>query len=166
MDNNDTQETYRPYILVVDDEPVNRTILSRILQQNNCQVVCVKNGDEAVKQAQETKFDMIMMDFHMPVMNGVTASKEIRQNEQKTPKIKRTPIIGYTTDETVESLFLEAGADAVTKKPATPDQIRRLIDTHTLPRQEAIGRQGSYPGLTMVDDRAGVSATEFDPRPL
>ncbi|MBY0292656.1 MAG: response regulator, partial [Alphaproteobacteria bacterium] len=78
------------HILVVEDHPVNQLILNRMLTTEGCDVKIANNGKEAVELTAKNKFDLILMDGEMPVMDGLQATRIIRT---KDPDI---PIIGIT----------------------------------------------------------------------
>lgn len=72
-------------ILIVDDSLINIMVGKQLLEKENILVTTANNGLEAVEKAKELDFDMILMDLQMPIMDGYTASKEIRKFNDKTP---------------------------------------------------------------------------------
>ncbi len=84
-----------PRILIVDDNEPIRYTLKRMLSQHDGWVICgeATNGKEAVQLANELKPDAVLLDFKMPIMNGLQAAKEIIKND---PSI---PIAMYTLDQ-------------------------------------------------------------------
>jgi signal transduction histidine kinase/ActR/RegA family two-component response regulator len=82
-------------ILLVDDHPMNRELGKAMLELAGCTVVTADDGDEAVRCAAEARFDVILMDIHMPRMDGLAASRAIR--EQSGPS-RHTPIIALSAD--------------------------------------------------------------------
>lgn len=86
------QEEY-PKILLVEDYKHSQIIVTRLLKKNNFNsVVVVENGAEALEEVKKQKYDLILMDMQMPVMNGFEATEKIR----KLPEYKNTPIISLT----------------------------------------------------------------------
>lgn len=105
-----------PKILLVEDYKHSQIIVTRLLKKNGfTSVVVVENGAEAVDQARQQHFDIILMDMQMPVMNGFEATERIRQ----TPEYKETPIIALTAFAMKgdKEKCLEAGATDYIPKP-------------------------------------------------
>ena len=105
-------------VLIVDDHPVNRQVLSLMLAQLPALVTTAENGAEAVKKVEETPFDIILMDLRMPVMDGYEAMRLIRADEAAR-KLPRTPIIVASAHTTPFDIIRaqEAGADEHIGKP-------------------------------------------------
>ncbi|MDB4473700.1 ATP-binding protein [Opitutaceae bacterium] len=85
------------HVLLTDDEPVNRLVLGKLLKKAGCAMDFAKNGKEAVAHALKNKYDIILMDCRMPVMDGYTATTEILKQVKDAP-----PIIAITANTTVE----------------------------------------------------------------
>ncbi len=83
-------------ILVADDDMVNREVASGLLALAHATVECVENGKEAVNAFLDREFDAILMDVHMPVMDGYTATKAIRALDH--PNAKNIPVFALTAD--------------------------------------------------------------------
>jgi len=81
-------------ILLVEDNKVNQILTKKILEKLYFKVYIANNGEEATKMACEEKYDLILMDLHMPIMNGIDATKNIRKNESCLSK--KAPIIALT----------------------------------------------------------------------
>lgn len=105
-------------VLVAEDNQVNQMIIKKMLEKLGHTVLLVGNGMEAVNIFKEAPFDLILMDHHMPVMDGMEATKIIRKMETVG---KRTPILAFTANVVEESqkAFSEAGADDFILKPVT-----------------------------------------------
>ncbi len=114
-------------VLVADDHPTNRRVVELILSSVGINVTCVEDGLQAVLAAQTQLFDAILMDMQMPVMDGLTAVKEIRA--QQTAADKRIPILMLTANALPEHIAAgrEAGADGHITKPFNPEQLLRRI---------------------------------------
>lgn len=110
-------------ILLVDDHPMNRDLTSRILHKRGYQVDVAKNGLLAFEKFQQTSYDIILMDLQMPVMDGLEATRKIRQYEQaqnsKGPVCVRVPIVAMTAydDDQERSASKNAGMDGFISKP-------------------------------------------------
>ena len=85
-------------ILVADDNEANRKIAQLILQRDGFRVDVVENGQLAVEACQQNHYDLILMDIQMPVMDGLTATEEIRKWEKKL-KVQSTKLKGKDPDE-------------------------------------------------------------------
>ncbi|MBR7621651.1 response regulator [Phenylobacterium sp. 20VBR1] len=105
-------------ILVVDDNATNRLVLCALLEQLGLAAECVVNGVEAVAAWEAKAWDAILMDIHMPEMDGVTATSSIRRREIELGRDK-TPIIAVTASVQPEETrgYLSAGMDNCVPKP-------------------------------------------------
>jgi len=115
-------------ILLVEDNPVNQRVAQRLLHKLAAEVIVANNGEEALARLAEARFDMVLMDCQMPVMDGFTATRRIRELEQRTGSRDRVPIIALTANVMSEDRenCVAAGMDAHLGKPIEPKQ---LIDT-------------------------------------
>jgi CheY-like chemotaxis protein len=115
-----------PRILVADDHPTNRKVVELMLSAH-AEVISVVNGAEAVTAFREGDFDVVLMDMQMPVMDGLTAVREIRRLEAGQ---QRTPIIMLTANALPEHVAasLAAGADRHLEKPFTTHALTSAIN--------------------------------------
>jgi CheY-like chemotaxis protein len=111
-------------ILIAEDHPVNRRLLSLLLEPMGWSLTLVENGAEAVSAAERRPFDVIIMDMQMPLMNGLEATCAIRGG---TGPNAGTPIVALTANafEDDRKAWLNAGAAVFLTKPIDP---ARLID--------------------------------------
>lgn len=117
--------TYRGRrVLLVEDNPVNQRVAQRVLQKLAAQVTLANNGAEALERIAETVFDAVLMDCQMPVMDGFTAARRIRDAERETGRA-RLPIIALTANVMSEDRekCIAAGMDAHLGKPLEPSQL-------------------------------------------
>jgi CheY-like chemotaxis protein len=110
------------HILVVDDIPLNRTLLERWLSAAGMQVVSVADGAAAVSLVCQSRFDLILMDVSMPKINGLEATKMIRALGQGTPRqayFENLPIIGVSAHAMTgdREAFMASGMDDYITKP-------------------------------------------------
>ncbi len=118
-------------ILIVEDNPVNQLLISRLLESKVWQKQIAENGEKAVSCASETKFDVIFMDIQMPVMDGVAATNAIRQGEGPN---RTTPIYALTANCLPEDQerYMAAGMDGYIGKPIAPEEmdaaLARVLD--------------------------------------
>ncbi|WP_306117330.1 MULTISPECIES: ATP-binding protein [unclassified Roseitalea] len=108
-------------ILLAEDNPVNALLARTMLEKAGHKVTLAENGQDAVRHfvAGGTAFDLVLMDVHMPVMDGAEAIRMIRSHEDAAGLAPRVPVIALTADdhaETEQSL-LALGAQAVIQKP-------------------------------------------------
>ena len=117
-------------VLLADDHPVNRKVVEMILAQADVELTSVENGAEAVQACQDGDFDIILMDMQMPVMDGLTATREIRLNEAAMG-LSRTPIVMLTANALAEHIAAAeaAGADRHLAKPFDAAELLQLVAT-------------------------------------
>jgi signal transduction histidine kinase len=117
-----------PTVLLAEDNAVNREVLTEMLQHIGCRVTAVENGAQVLSAIAMHRFDAVLMDCQMPVMDGHTAAKELRALERATEQ-DPTFIIALTADATAENRrrCFDAGMDTVATKPITQARLRELI---------------------------------------
>jgi two-component system, cell cycle response regulator DivK len=105
-------------ILVVEDQEDNRQILRDLLGNAGYQLVEAVNGEEAVAVVAKQRFDLILMDIQLPVMDGYEATRRIRA----IPDLKSIPIVAMTSYALAgdEAKALAAGCSAYITKPYSP----------------------------------------------
>jgi CheY-like chemotaxis protein len=121
--------SYQGRILIAEDNSVNRLLLERILEREGFSYLSVANGQLAVEAAQKERFDVILMDVNMPVMDGYDATKAIRSAEAALNH--RTTIVALTAlaiDGDKENC-LKAGMDAYLAKPLRHDDLIALLNS-------------------------------------
>jgi len=109
----------RPLILLAEDSKIQARMITMVLNRYNFDVEVATNGEMALEMFRENpKYDLILMDVLMPVMDGISCVKQIREFESLN-SLKRTPIIIQTADnrESQRSICLEAGCDEFLSKP-------------------------------------------------
>ena len=104
------------HILIVEDNKINQFVLKTILDIEHINVTIAENGQEALDKLDEHRFDIILMDLMVPIMDGFEATKTIRALGSEKRNI---PIIAVSADVTnnIEYKCLEAGMNAYTSKP-------------------------------------------------
>jgi CheY-like chemotaxis protein/HPt (histidine-containing phosphotransfer) domain-containing protein len=132
-------------VLLAEDNPVNRTVATRILEKAGHAVVGVENGQEAVSAFEAQPFDVVLMDVQMPGMDGLAATAAIRKLEAKTGT--RTPIIALTAramrgdrDE-----CLRAGMDGYLAKPIRVEELLSALERVATPEGKAQQQQEEAP---------------------
>ncbi|HCL56935.1 MAG TPA: hypothetical protein DHW82_08000, partial [Spirochaetia bacterium] len=112
-------------VLIVDDNDISRQIAGIILSQRNCSFSFSANGENCLSKLEEEKFDLILMDIQMPLMNGIEAVRKIRE---KNSKIK---IIAYTAYFSAQERqkYLESGMNEVLIKPLKSFELFQKIES-------------------------------------
>jgi PAS domain S-box-containing protein len=112
-------------ILLVEDNPVNQRVAQHLLQKLAADVTLAHNGADALERLAESSYDAVLMDCQMPVMDGFTATRRIRELERQSGRGKRLPIIALTANVMSEDRenCLAAGMDAHLGKPIEPAQL-------------------------------------------
>ena len=129
-------QAYSGRVLVVEDNPVNQKVAQKFLERLGCVVRVVGDGKEAVDISARERFDLILMDMQMPVMDGIEATRAIRAAETDGT---RTPIVALTAN-VLASQFqscLDAGMDDVLAKPLEASRLRDLLERIGLNRTSA-----------------------------
>jgi hypothetical protein len=113
-------------VLVAEDHPVNRAYLEAVLDKLGHSAVFAENGEEAVRAVQDQDFDIVLMDLHMPVMDGFAAARAIRALPLPRGAM---PIVALTADAFRDSQdrVRQAGMDEMLTKPAHLPQLRDLL---------------------------------------
>jgi len=142
-------------ILVVDDVALNRKVVSAILERDGHEVILAASGEEAVERASAGGFDVILMDLHMPGMDGMAATRAIRALEGPPSQV---PIHALTADVFARSGadFAEAGFDGFLTKPLDWAAIRRAVADAR--------RSGEPVAAPILDSRHMASMFEGLPR--
>jgi two-component system sensor histidine kinase/response regulator len=119
----------RRRLLLAEDNPVNQEVALGILQIEGYQVNVAKNGAEAVEAFSKSAFDLVLMDCHMPEMDGFEATRKIREME-KQGNLKRIPIVALTANAMQQDReeCLNAGMDDHLSKPYSRLQMRETLD--------------------------------------
>ena len=134
-------------ILLAEDNPVNREVAVCMLEQLGCQVVAVEHGRDAVAKTECAQFDLVLMDCQMPEMDGFSASKAIRDGEQRTGR--HVPIVALTAHAMGgdRERCLAAGMDDYMTKPYTQGELGNMI-------QRWVQRPGDEAALTSDQSKA------------
>lgn len=102
-------------ILIAEDNTINQKVLKLTLEREGFNIRIAENGQEAVEMYEAEHFDMIFMDVHMPLMDGLEATRLIRANE---PEEERIPIVALTATIAQDEIHLcsQSGMDAYLTK--------------------------------------------------
>ena len=156
-------------VLVAEDHPVNRQYIAALLENMGHLAHFTANGEEAVAAARQSSFDLVLMDLHMPLLDGVAATRAIRA----LPDAARStvPIVALTADAFAETRdrCLVAGMNDFLTKPVSPQKLatllRQLFGPDGGARTVMPGAEGSPPlrppskaTQTPVLDEAAIAA--------
>lgn len=125
-------------VLLAEDDDSNALLADVALRHFRCEVTLVSDGAAAVNAATSHRFDIIFMDYHMPVMNGLHATDAIRAFESLHRRA-RTPIVAITASAmpAERQLCLNAGMDDVLVKPFVMNDLERMLLRWTRDRAAA-----------------------------
>lgn len=131
----DRPESIEAKVLVAEDNLVNQEVAKGFLEKIGCKVDVVENGLEAVQAAKANRYDLILMDCHMPELDGFGATQQIRAFEEHSDR-DRVPVIALTADvqKGIHDQCHAAGMDDHLGKPFTQEQLRQLL-TRWLPER-------------------------------
>ncbi len=122
-------------VLVADDNLVNQKLVKILLQKIGCEAEIVSNGEEAVEKAMENEYDVCLMDMHMPVMNGIEATRKIRKKGNAA-----LPIIALTAAALKEGKeqCLRAGMNDFITQPVQLNKLKQKIMEWTVIKQRKV----------------------------
>lgn len=113
-------------ILVAEDSSVIQNLTKKILSLQNYEISAVKDGQKVIDKLESETFDLILMDIHMPVMDGMECAREIRKMKNKNADV---PIIAITGNANNYSLddFKQAGINGYLPKPLNYDTLVETV---------------------------------------
>ncbi len=123
-------------VMLVDDDAINRLAGQHILEKAGCKVVLANDGKDALNQLRHCQVDLVLMDIHMPNLDGIEATRRIRESGDYTDY--HLPIIGLTASvmKDEQQLYREAGMDDVVAKPVEIAALVRAIHNVTGERKK------------------------------
>lgn len=117
-------------VIVAEDSNVIQNLTRKILSQLNYEVISVKNGQQVLNLLAEAEYDLLLLDIHMPVMDGVECAKHIRSMEGNQKDIPILAITGNAYNHS-EAFYKEIGIQALIPKPLNYDllveEVKKLI---------------------------------------
>jgi signal transduction histidine kinase/CheY-like chemotaxis protein len=153
------------HVLAADDNPVNREILTEVMRRFDVTLTTVEDGLAAVEAAKSPRFDLIFMDVSMPGVDGLEATRRIRDWEREGSR-RRTPIIAVTAHSAGDSRrrWREAGMDDFVTKPFSLAVIEGCLKKWLEPSRADAGGQTPVDAMHVPvsgSDRAGRSADQM-----
>jgi signal transduction histidine kinase/DNA-binding response OmpR family regulator len=116
-----------PRILLVEDDKINQMVAEMTLEDINCQLDMANNGQEALDMTAARTYDLVLMDIHMPILDGYAATQRIRQREKNNNS--HLPIIAMTADAMLSNLenCSKAGMDDTLVKPINKGAFEQIL---------------------------------------
>jgi two-component system sensor histidine kinase/response regulator len=157
-------------LLLVEDNEINQQVANEILEGAGLKVTLANNGQEAVNAVKKNKYDAVLMDVQMPVMDGYTATKTIRKweggmgNEGNDP----IPIIAMTAHAMAgdEDKSLQAGMNGHVTKPIDPDQLFSTLQRWIKPSEERVQVQQPEAPIKRPESDAALPGEDELPESL
>lgn len=118
-----------PRLLMAEDNEINRKLADLLFKRNNLNLDFANNGEEAVAAVTNESYDLVFMDIEMPIMDGISATKEIKTTlGEKSP-----PIIALTAHsmDGDRERFLEAGMVDYITKPINLERLKEILEKYT-----------------------------------
>jgi len=128
-------------VLLAEDNAVNQQVVREFLHISGLQVDVARDGREALSILDQATYDAVLMDVHMPVMDGQEATRRMRGQE----KLRRLPVIALTAGVTQEerNKCLACGMNDIVAKPVDPEELIRVLLRWIPPEQDRGGQDGS-----------------------
>ena len=153
-------------VLLVEDMEMNQMVASRMLQDLGHSVVVADNGQHALEILQEEDFDLVFMDIQMPVMDGIQATRQIREKEENDGLGRHLPIVAMTAHALKgdKEKYLASGMDEYLSKPVllnelvvVIDEMIELFQLSDIPKKENMQENPLDSPLVQGADNAGAA---------
>ena len=150
------KKTYNANVLVAEDNTNNQLLMKLTLETFGLNVTIVSNGQIAVDKYKDNNYDLVLMDINMPIMDGLTALKNIRIIEKDTNKY--TPIVALTanTIKGDKEKYIESGMDYYLSKPLQNDELANILEL-CLNKNNALNDAVNKIDVTAISERLGIS---------
>lgn len=122
--NSHSKEVFDLSILVAEDYSINQMLIGELLKSYGVKYEIAEDGNQAIEMAQEKDYDLVLMDINMPLMNGIEATKKLREIYDDT-----LPIIALTANasEGDREHFISIGMDDYLSKPIDPIKLEEVL---------------------------------------
>jgi CheY-like chemotaxis protein len=133
----ETEEESRPVVLIVEDNQVNRMVARQMLRRGKFDAEEADGGRTALERLQEQRFDLVLMDVQMPGMDGLAASRAIRNGEggEENRNVPIVAITAYASRDDEEACYA-AGMDGYLTKPLNMQRFLDTVQSMTRSRHE------------------------------
>jgi len=158
----------KPRVLLVEDNPVNLMVGQRLLGVLGITCDTASNGEAALLRMSASRYDIVLMDCQMPVMDGYTATQRWRENEESSGDGRRLPIIAMTANAMAgdRQKCLDAGMDDYLPKPVTRSELERCLHRWWDPDQITVPAEFADLVGAPAPQAEAVTPTELDPQLL
>ena len=128
IDTSKNDKEFKADVLVAEDNPNNQKLIEILLKKVGINPIIVSNGKDAVEEYKKQDFDLILMDINMPILDGISAMKQIKILEKNTNS-KKTPIIALTANSIAgdKERYLQEGMDGYLSKPIEFDKLVSIL---------------------------------------
>ena len=126
-------------VLVAEDNPVNRRVAEGLLRKAGCIVASATNGAEAIEKLEQDEFDLVLMDIDMPIMDGLAATRAIRELE-RGGAIQGNPVIIALTANAIggdRDACLAAGMNEHMSKPLRSKRLQEMLGSYRAMQKQA-----------------------------
>lgn len=117
-------------IIVAEDSSVIQNLTKKILSQLNYEISSVKNGQQVLDLLAKDEYGLVLLDIHMPVMDGMECARQIRNSTGSNQQIPIVAITGNANNYTMED-FEEVGINAFIPKPLNYDSVVEMVKKYT-----------------------------------
>ena len=152
-------------VLLVEDHPVNQQLACALLQRWGHRVSVADNGQLALEQLARRRFDLVLMDMMMPVLDGLESTRRFRALEAQQRPGERTPVIAMTARATPadRELCMAAGMDDYLSKPIDVKEFQRLVQRYVMSNTQKPGALPTTGGAGGSEpQRASAATFDFD----
>lgn len=118
-----------PCVLVVDDSVINLEACSSLLSLWGIEPVLASDGAQALELVRQRRFDLVLMDIRMPVLDGLAATEQIRRFEQQQPGRPSVPVVAYSSDDVPPDIARKVGLSGVLRKPSDTASLGECLRT-------------------------------------
>lgn len=149
---------YSGRVLVAEDNTNNQLLMDLILKEFGLEVTIVDNGELALKEYQKNRYDVVLMDINMPVMDGLTSLKLIRNYEQISNIY--TPIIALTANaiEGDKENYIKQGMDSYLSKPIDNQELVKVLDKYiNVKKSDSLKKDFKDLDIKNICNKLGVS---------
>ncbi len=152
------------YVLLAEDNLINQEVGMGILRAIGCQSDVVNNGLEAVEASAKKQYDAILMDCHMPIMDGFQATVKIRERELNKGVQPGVPIIALTADvqKGIVEQCTDAGMNGYVSKPFNQEQLQAVLEKWLLHKNQQLEKTSAQHELISKTDTETINFASLD----